>query len=182
MITQVSAQIDKITAKKKPIPPSRLGSKATDETKLKMRLSHLGQNTWSKGSKKSKETKEKMSIAKKGKKPNSHGKKQSIETIEKRVSHFKGKNHWNWKNGVSTENQKIRHSREMRLWREAVFERDNFVCIWCGQIGGKLEADHIKPFSLFPELRFAIDNGRTLCRECHKTTDTYMVKSRWKKI
>ena len=42
--------------------------------------------------------------------------------------------------------------------------------------GGKLNADHIKPFSLFPELRFDLNNGRTLCVECHKKTDTYCEK------
>jgi hypothetical protein len=48
----------------------------------------------------------------------------------------------------------------------------------CGQIGGKLNVDHIKPFSLFPELRFDIKNGRTLCLLCHTKTDTFGPKSR----
>lgn len=77
-----------------------------------------------------------------------------------------------WKGGVTEVNQSIRMSREYKLWRTAVFERDNYTCIWCGKEGG-VQADHIKPFAYFPELRFAIDNGRTLCVACHKTTDTY---------
>jgi len=106
------------------------------------------------------------------------GKKASIETRQKmRIAHLKrvaeGK-HNNYKGGISTENHRIRGSLEYKLWREAVFERDNWTCIWGGKAhGNKLNADHIKPFAYYPELRFAIDNGRTLCEACHKTTDTY---------
>lgn len=71
-------------------------------------------------------------------------------------------------------------SLEYKLWRKAVFKRDNYTCIWCGIKGsepkGFLNADHIKPFSLYPELRFELSNGRTLCVPCHKKTDTYKGK------
>ena len=77
----------------------------------------------------------------------------------------------------------IRISRQYYIWRGAVLRRDNYACVDCGDDRkSQLEADHIKPFSLFPELRFAIDNGRTLCNVCHKKTETYGGKvKKWKR-
>ena len=117
------------------------------------------------------------------------GKHHSQETIDKIIKKTKGRLSWNtgkkcpelagenchlWKGGITPINQKIRTSLEYKLWRESVFKRDNFTCIFCGDnTGNNLEADHIKPFSQYPELRFAIDNGRTLCHDCHTKTNTY---------
>lgn len=75
-------------------------------------------------------------------------------------------------------NRRIRYSKKMQEWRIAVFERDNYTCQHCGARNGNgykvtLNADHIKPFALFPESRFDTDNGQTLCLPCHKETPTY---------
>ena len=114
----------------------------------------------------SKEQREQMNISRRGL-------RRSFE-IKKRMSEAqKGDKGSNWQGGRTSKHQGIRMSFEYKLWREAVFKRDNYTCIWCGKRGGVLNADHIKPFAIFPELRFALDNGRTLCPPCHKTTDTY---------
>lgn len=85
-----------------------------------------------------------------------------------------GKIAWNKGKGtISSKNELIRKSVEYKLWRESVFKRDKWTCVWCKQKGGRLNADHIKPFAYFPGLRFSIDNGRTLCIDCHRKTDTY---------
>ena len=83
--------------------------------------------------------------------------------------------------------QKIYHD-----WRIAVFERDNFTCQECGVKSGNgkavvLNADHIKPVALIllennittlEEIMncmdlWLVENGRTLCIDCHKNTDTF---------
>lgn len=81
-----------------------------------------------------------------------------------------GEDSCHWKGGVTKENERLRCCVEYNLWREAVLKRDNYTCIWCGLYDKSNHADHIKPFGLYPELRFAIDNGRTLCEKCHRTT------------
>ena len=106
------------------------------------------------------------------------GKHLSLEHRKKIAESHKGEKSNLWKGGITPINLKIRVSLEYKLWRESVFKRDNYTCRFCGQKGGYLEADHIKPFSDYPELRFAIDNGRTLCQSCHRKTDTYGGKRR----
>ena len=110
------------------------------------------------------------------------GKVNSLESRKKMSITKIGELNPNWKGGISPLNTCIRMSMEYRLWRNAVLERDNYTCIWCGLKQGWnkelkkqniIHADHIKPFCDYPELRFAIDNGRTLCIDCHKTTDTW---------
>lgn len=72
---------------------------------------------------------------------------------------------------------KIKASKRWKDLRKAVFERDDYTCQDCGVKGGVLHPDHIKPKSIYPKLIFEIDNIRTLCRECHRKTDTYGYKA-----
>lgn len=146
------------------------GSKHSLESKLKMGITRKGYKN-SLGHRHSKETKLKMSIAKMGTK-NHLGyfhseetkRKMSIDRMGKRL----GEKNSAWKGGVTTENHIIRNSVEFRLWREAVFARDNWVCQKTKIRGVKLHAHHIQNFAQFPELRFAIDNGVTLSKEAHR--------------
>lgn len=79
-----------------------------------------------------------------------------------------GPNNPTWKGGITTEEEKVRKSPEYKLWRTAVFQRDNYNCRHCGySAGGILNAHHIKPFATHPELRLDVGNGITLCEVCH---------------
>ena len=167
------------------------GAKHSEETKKKLRDINLGRKF-------SKESREKMSKSSMGKKgtyghlgkkhsattklkisQSKKGTRHSLETRQKmRKSSLKGKDNPCWKGGITEKNKKIRNSFEMKLWREEVFKRDNYTCVWCGALGSKryLNADHIKPFSRFPDLRFDVNNGRTMCVPCHSKTDSYKGK------
>lgn len=144
--------------KKNPFkPPSYLGKHHSEETKKKIGDASRKRIV-------STETRKKMSLKSKGRimPP------RTLEYRKHKSESQKGEKSNNWKGGITPINKQIRQSLEYKLWRTAVYERDNYTCIWCGQVGGTLNADHIQEFYLHPELRFAIDNGRTLCVPCHK--------------
>lgn len=182
---------------RKKISESNRGRTDSEETKKRKSLASLGRKwgrhseeqkkKWSqqrKGIKPSLATREKMRVRMLG---NIHtkGKKLvplSIEHRKKLSEAKRGDKTHLWKGGITPINKIIRTSLEYRLWREAVFKRDNWTCVWCGVRGGALNADHVKPFAFFPKLRFELSNGRTLCVLCHKTTDTYASKISYKKI
>lgn len=124
------------------------------------------------------EWRENMSKARKGKKLNYS---PSEETRRKISESQKGEKANNWKGGIYSEMRLLRNRREYKSWRRSVLERDNHTCVFCGLYNKQNHADHIKPFSVFTELRFDINNGRTLCPKCHYSTDTYGGKLSHKK-
>jgi len=101
-----------------------------------------------------------------------------------------GKEHPCWKENKKHPFQKlIRETYKYKEWRTAIFKRNNYTCVLCGNGNGIfVEADHfpirfidiIRKFEINTldkaiacEPLWDTNNGRTLCRECHRKTDTW---------
>lgn len=173
--------------------PPMLGKKHSNETKIKLSISRTGVIM-------SNETKEKIRIASVNngnRPPDCTGRICSKETREKiRQSRLGSKSNL-WKGGTSKLTELLISCSNYKIWRQSVFERDDYTCQECREIGGTLNADHIVSFSflfqeMFKELNnyeksveekyksaldfsplWDINNGRTLCVDCHRLTDTY---------
>lgn len=159
-----------------------LGKHHSKETKRKIALNNSGlfkkgQASWNKG--------------KKGFPAYWKGKKMSKEACEKMKKADRtltsGENHYNWKGGITSLVMRIRNSEEYKIWRESIFKRDNFICVLCKESGyinadnypksfsQILKENNIKTFkeALNCKELWDIFNGRTLCIDCHKKTETY---------
>lgn len=92
-----------------------------------------------------------------------------------------GKDNPQWKGGIAPNGKSIqlRHefSFQLTLWREKVLERDNYICRKCGEPDSH-HTHHVKSFLHYPELRFEVSNGLTLCLKCHRIADKE-TNSRW---
>lgn len=102
---------------------------------------------------------------------------------------IRGSNNKNWKGGITPLIRSIRNLTEMKDWIMNCMKRDNFTCQECGRkrcIGDRviLDVHHIKSFkdimndnnlNNLDDARsckelWDLDNGKTLCRECHNKT------------
>lgn len=160
----------------------RLGKKHNEDARRKIRARRALQTF-------SPETRRKLSFAGKGRKPVLvpwTSERRRIASERQRGA----KSKW-WRGGRTALSTNIRHCSKYTEWRLSVFERDRFTCVECGFDKGRIiEADHIIPFAVLLKENdiktvvqalecsalWKIENGRTLCKRCHRKTATYLNK------
>lgn len=93
-----------------------------------------------------------------------YGKEKGQKEADKR----KQSNQMHWEGHIRN-GCRDKHNPESlyKTWRKQVFERDDYICQECKVVGSKLHAHHIKEWATFPDLRYVLDNGQTLCVKCH---------------
>lgn len=107
---------------------------------------------------------------------------------------YKGALHPLWKGGTSTLQALVRAMSENRQWIKQCMYRDRYECQECGikSNGNNMQVHHKKQFAeilrdnkidsiekarVCEEL-WDMDNGMTLCRACHKLTESFNRKLR----
>ena len=115
-----------------------------------------------------KKMRQQISKSLRGKNNPMYGKQLSAEHRKRIGDAQRGSKHRCWKGGITPLRKKLYFKDEYKEWRKAVFERDDYTCSLCGQRGSTvLHAHHILPWQEYPILRFVVDNGITLCKDCH---------------
>lgn len=88
-----------------------------------------------------------------------------------------GENNWRYNPNLTKDDRiKIRsmlYGKHQDLWRNKVFARDNYTCQTCNVKSGNgrtvvLNAHHLNGWNWCKEDRFNVENGVTLCVDCHK--------------
>ena len=97
---------------------------------------------------------------------------RGVDTRKKISASLQGIELGEWSGFKESVNQLVRKSCDYVKWRDKVFKRDKYACQKCGaKCGGgvvvELHAHHIRGFAQHPKLRFEVNNGTTLCVDCH---------------
>ena len=80
-----------------------------------------------------------------------------------------GENSYNWGGGTyNYEREKESTLYPAKKWRRDVYKRDDYTCQCCGIRGGRLNAHHLNGYKWCVEQRTDVNNGATLCVDCHK--------------
>ena len=156
-----------------------VGRKFSKTHRERISIAKKGKPTWMVGKKHSKKSRLKIKEAR-------QRQTFSSETRKKMGDAHRGNKSHTWKGGITSLVQQIRKCFNYRQWRSDIYTRDKFTCILCGDNkGGNLEADHypVKFSSILKnyniqnisdantcERLWDINNGRTLCKNCHIKT------------
>ena len=98
------------------------------------------------------------------------GKKLTEEHKRKiKLSVGKGENHHRWiKDRTKLAKRQERNDMAYKEWRRQVMVRDKYECrVSSEDCEGKIIAHHIFIWSKYPELRYKVTNGITLCHAHH---------------
>lgn len=79
-----------------------------------------------------------------------------------------GPKHHCYDHSISEEERLIRFKRpsQTKAWRADIYKRDRYTCQLCG-FNSNLRAHHLNGFNWAIDERYDINNGITLCEECH---------------
>lgn len=92
-------------------------------------------------------------------------KRRSSSEEWRQSAHFqKGELHPRYKGNKRLREGASRY--EYKKWVKDVFKKDDYTCQMCGS-KKYLRAHHIKEWAKYPEFRYEISNGMTLCEDCH---------------
>jgi len=90
---------------------------------------------------------------------------------------FIGPDNPNWRGGIQLKHPE-RNRYPAKMWVKAVKDRDGWECTECASTD-RLHAHHIKRWKDYPELRYEVSNGVTLCHKCHELAHGRGFKFRW---
>lgn len=88
-----------------------------------------------------------------------------------------GSDNPNWRGGTLYRDPE-RNRFRAKMWVKTVKNRDGWRCVECSS-QDRLHAHHIKRWKDYPDLRYEVSNGVTLCHSCHEKAHGKGFKFRW---